>query len=121
MTICNPSVETKPIPVCTGTLTIGTIPDLNQAVKIFIEDITTGRIEKYDATSSGAGVVTVDLTDAEVSDKHTYQLHIEKTGTQNIYAITVGGEADQYYALHFFSAMDDGECFEMAAVTLERA
>lgn len=120
MSLCNTSIPTKPIPTCIGTLSIGTIPDLNQAVKIYIEDITTGRIEYYSATSTGAGLVTVDLTGVEFSDKHSYQIHIEKEGTQNIYSITVGGEADQYYQVRFFSAMDDGESYDMASVTLER-
>ncbi|MFA9219854.1 MAG: hypothetical protein ACEQSL_01565 [Sediminibacterium sp.] len=121
MSVCNPATETAPIPVCTGVLSIGIISDINQAVKVFIEDITTGRTEEYNRTSSNTGTVTVDLSDAEVSDTHSYQLWVEKINTQNVYDIIVGITTAKYYQLKFFSAMADGQCFEMVAVTLETA
>lgn len=125
MTLCNPGLPTKSLPTCLGVLTIGSIPDLNQAVHVVIEDVTTGRKEIYDVTSSGAGVVSVDLTDQEFSDSHSYQGWIFKTGNSidDRYAITVSGASDttEYLNLSFDSILNDGVSFSMATATLKAA
>lgn len=125
MSLCNTALSTKALPTCLGVLTIGTIPDLTTAVKIVIEDVTTGRREIYDVTSSGAGVVSVDLTGEEFSDSHSYQAWIFKTtnGIDDRYAITVSGASatTEYVQLSFELIKDDGDNFAMATATLKAA
>lgn len=123
MTVCNPSLATKPIPTCIENLSIGSIPDNNQAVFVIIEDITTGRREKYSATSDGSGIVIVDVSAAEFSDTHGYQGWIYKStdGIGDPYTITIGASTTEYFGLTFEKVFDDGELLYATSVTLEVA
>jgi hypothetical protein len=113
MTICNPSLPTKPITTCLENLTIGTIADFNQDVKVIVEDITTGRRGTYHATSDGAGLVVVDLSDSDFAESHSYQGWIVKDGDNisDAYSVTIGAETTQFFQLNFiaviYSAMDE--------------
>lgn len=125
MTLCSPALSTQSLPTCIEVLTIGTIPDLNQAVNVIIEDITTGRKEMFSSTSSGAGLVTVDLTGIQFSESHVYQMWIYKT-TNNIderYAVTVSGTSDtaELIGLNFEAIQDDGVTLSVATATVKAA
>lgn len=125
MSLCNTALETQSIPTCLGLLTVGTIPDLNQDVHVVIEDITTGRKELFDATSTGAGVVIIDLTEIQYAESHTYQAWIFKDGNgiDERYAVTVSGASatTEFIKLSFEAIMDDGVLLAVATTTLKAA
>ena len=47
---CTNCIEAKPIPVCSGTLLIGTVA--HAQVYVFVQNIATGYIVKHDVTKS---------------------------------------------------------------------
>ena len=123
MTVCNPSLATKPIPTCVGNLTIGTISDFNTMVSIIIEDITTGRREVYNSVSDGAGLVVANVESSEFSESHSYQGWVYKTvnGIGNPYTITIDASTTEYFALNFEQVFQDGVLMAQTDVTLEVA
>lgn len=125
MSLCNSALSTKALPSCLALLTIGTIPDLNQAVNVVIEDITTGRKELFDVTSSGAGVVIVDLSGITFAESHSYQAWIFRNGNgiDDRYAVTVSGASatTEFIQLSFETIEDDGVVLSVATATLKAA
>lgn len=59
---CNECSKTDAIPTCAATLVIGTVALLNTAMYVYVKDVTTGRLHMQPSTSSGAGVVSLDMT-----------------------------------------------------------
>lgn len=78
MSVCNPCLETDTLPVCIDSLIVGTISSLTTAVFIFVKDITTGKIVRFEETSDGAGLVTITGLDTEPDfmPNHSYELWI---------------------------------------------
>ena len=91
---CPTYINTKPVPVCCETLTIGTITALNTAVKVYITKSNGARIVQ-DTTSSAAGLVTLDMTDPESEFYNEYDgLYLVSIGTtlNDLYTITIGSQ-----------------------------
>ena len=118
MTVCIPSLQTKKIPECVLDLEIGTIPDNNTNVNIFIQDITTGARFIEQETSDGAGLVSVDLSAYEFSEAHSYELWITKQseGIDDKLDITIGTETEKTIALNFSRVFQGEDAFAANAV-----
>jgi len=93
---CPSYINTKPVPVCCDTLTIGTITALNTDVKVYITKANGARIVQ-ETTSSAAGLVTLDMTDPESEFYNEYDgIYLVSIGTDlnNLYTITIGSETN---------------------------
>ena len=73
---------------CIAVLTIGTITSLSTDVDVFLRNTATGRTDRFTATSSGAGLVTVDLSDFELLPNSSYVITIQIGGEYQ--EITIG-------------------------------
>ena len=77
MSVCDPCLQTQLIPVCVTNLTVGDIAALNTDVFVYIEDLTTGRLTRFDVTTDGTGAVIIVLTDRpDFMPDHAYELHL---------------------------------------------
>ncbi len=63
------------IPECTDQLTINGLA-LTTAYDIFIKDVSTRQLIRFQATSSGAGVLLVDVSSFTFSPAKAYELFI---------------------------------------------
>ena len=86
--ICTTSIITKPVQTCIATLTIGTISAINTNVFVRLYNTATGRTVIYTTTSSGAGLVSVDLSSSELLEKSTYKITVNTLS--QYYDITIG-------------------------------
>lgn len=98
MSVCDPCLQTQLIPVCVTNLTIGDIAVTDTDVFIYIKDITTGRLNRFEETSDGSGEVILDLTgEPDFMPDHAYELHITlkaATSIEDKELITVLNGAD---------------------------
>ena len=104
MTVCNPCTNTKPIARCITNLVIGIIPQINTPVKVYITNITTGRIIEYATTSAADGTVTIAITPQSFSEDHAYEIHIttaDATGINEKQDITIGEEVAECVNIRF--------------------
>ncbi|MDX1373376.1 MAG: hypothetical protein R3321_12955 [Nitrososphaeraceae archaeon] len=65
--ICNNCSRVKDIPSCVDAIVIGTISSLTTAVYIYFQD-QRGVVNRLTSTTSGAGLITLDLTDTGNDD-----------------------------------------------------
>jgi len=108
---------------CTTTLTVGTIANISTAIYIYIHDHTTDRLVRYSATSDGAGLVTVDLSDGQqYAEDHDYELYITLASATNIeekVSFTINAVAYSCVALNFKRAYDNDDVILSAVQTLK--
>lgn len=103
---CLTCQQTKQIPNCTDDLVLGIIDYVSTNVYIFIENVTTGRVERQEATSSPVGVVTLDLTDPNAhfySNSYAFEVHVslrDTTPTEKL-PIQLGGSTFDCFQLTF--------------------
>lgn len=71
-----PCLQSNPIPTCIELLSIGTIDNVNTAVVVFITNISTGRVDTFETTSDGAGLVEIDVSDFEINDGTNYKVEV---------------------------------------------
>lgn len=118
--ICEPKLKALPVTECIGTLTIGTVADVNQAFNVYIENVTTRQRNVYQVTSSPAGLLSVDLSDDEFSDLHTYELWatLANLTPEDSTTITIEGKSARIIQLRFTRVYQDGEQFPLATATL---
>lgn len=90
---CLTTLVTEPVNNCISLLTIGTISALNQDVVVQLKNTATGRIDAFDATSSGAGLVIVDLSEFELLANSAYMIRILNNLTP--YDITIGSDSSE--------------------------
>ena len=65
---------TKTYPLCITNLTLGTVTNLNTDHFIYIKNLATGRIVRLAATSDGAGLLTVDVSNEELMHNEGYEI-----------------------------------------------
>lgn len=91
---CNTCYQIE-IPECTDQLTINGLTNLT-AYDIFIKDVTVRELTRFQATSSGAGVLLVDTSSFTFSPAKGYELFVitpQNDGIENKEDITVSGTA----------------------------
>ena len=86
--ICTTSIVTRPVQTCIATLTIGTISALSTNVFVRLYNTATGRTVIYTTTTSGAGLVSIDLSGSELLEKSTYKISINTLS--QYYDVTIG-------------------------------
>jgi hypothetical protein len=90
--VCTP---TKPIIKCTTNLILGIIAETSADIWIHVRNITTGKLYRQSATSSGAGVVTLDKTKPSTyfySPNHAFELWVTLEESTFVESITIGAE-----------------------------
>jgi ribosomal 30S subunit maturation factor RimM len=121
---CPTCQETKPIPKCVDTLIIGAIEDDSTNIYIYVENLTTGRIQRIEATSGISGEVSLDLTDPDkefYSANFTYELWVTlRTGTINDKLdITILYTVADCFVLRFEEVFDGEDIAEFTEHELE--
>ncbi len=81
---CNSCNKAKDLLSCISTLTIGTIANLNTAVYVYIRNNTTGRLYRYETTSSNAGLVAVLINTQQWIPEHDHEVWITLQSATNI-------------------------------------
>lgn len=123
--VCTPCTKAKPIPTCITNLTIGTITALNTAVCVYIKNLTTGRLLRFSATSTGSGLVIVDISSQDWMPGHDYELWVTLASAVNIEDrenVTVSGTAYTCFELSFEYVLDTaGDPISYASQTLKIA
>lgn len=78
MTVCNPCLITDTIPVCVNSLVVGTISSLTTDVFIYIKDITTDVVVRFEEQTNGAGLITITGLDTQPDfmPDHSYELWV---------------------------------------------
>lgn len=124
MTICNPSLPTKAIPSCVGFIEVGDVTP-NTAVAVYLKDISTGLLMRFQETSNSSGRVVVDISNYDFTDKHAYDLWITPATEpiEDYMDITVSGATDttQFVQVKFMPVIEWDQMFNMSIVTLQAA
>lgn len=95
MSTCNPALLTKPLAICTSTITLGTCSVLSANVDVYLKNHTTGRIEKTTVATDGAGTISLDFNDKfNIMEKHDYEC----------WAVTADGGMEQFLDLNVSGA-----------------
>lgn len=81
---CSSCNKAKDLLSCISTLTIGTIANLNTAVYVYIRNNTTGRLYRYEVTSTGAGLVAVPINTQQWIPEHDHEVWITLQSATNI-------------------------------------
>lgn len=63
MSLCNPCKTLKNISLCTDSIVIGTVEELNTAYNLYFKSLATSKVYVYPVTSNGAGLITLTLPD----------------------------------------------------------
>lgn len=104
---CLTCEQTKLIPACTDTLTLGVIDFISTNVYIFVENITTGYQHRQDAVSNALGVVSVDLTlpnENFYSDSFSYEIWVtlrDVSQTEKLQITVAGGASFDCFDVSF--------------------
>lgn len=104
MSVCNPCTYTKPIAKCLTNLVIGTIPQVNTHVKVYIVNKTLDRTIEYSTISAVDGKVTIPVTPQRFSEDHSYEIRIttaDAIGVNESQDITIGDEMADCVQLRF--------------------
>lgn len=120
MSLCTPATKTKPITTCVGELTVGKVSYNLLWMYFLVKDLTTGRTFPMAFRTTNNGTVTVDLSEIEWSDKHSYKASVHKQdniSTQE--TIYLGGIDTKEVELNFVRCDEDGEAFSLPSVTLQ--
>lgn len=78
--LCSEYVKARSIPQCVTMLTIGSVDVLSDTVEVYLENEANGVIYLLTATTDGAGLVTLDLTDFELLSNSSYSVRVIKDG-----------------------------------------
>lgn len=126
MSICLPPLKTKPLPTCFTNLILGKVSYGNTNVSIFIEDITTGATNHFDATTAGDGTITLSTAASqfdgiEFSDTHSYKAWVtkESAGIKDQETIYVGAANGKEVELNFEKIGSDQDSYALVNVTIE--
>jgi len=90
---CLETLVVESVNSCIGLLTIGVISDNNTIVSVQFKNTATGRIDSFDATSNGLGLVVVDLSSFELIPNSAYMIRI--LNGLSSYLITIGGDSSE--------------------------
>jgi len=89
---CTTCLQSKPIPVCTEEIVIGTITDFATEVLVKIKNLSTSRVDYLTITSGGAGEITIAPANFPLM-AHAYQITVvEVDNPLTEKEITVDGE-----------------------------
>jgi len=96
--------RTEPVPRCTGDLTIGIVSNLVANIYVYVRNIATGRIERYNSLTDGAGSFDLDMTEAG----YFYDVHNSfelwttlRSAPETRLTMTVNGDSDTCLLLTF--------------------
>lgn len=111
---CSTCFTVNNIPLCTGTVNIGTIADTNTSVQILLTNLTTGRKEIITAGSDDTGLVSLVNTGNVLGlmAGHQYELSIilaTATNLNDTQIITIGDETTQCitFSVDSWNTVDD--------------
>jgi hypothetical protein len=109
---CTDCVPTKCLPACVSNVIIG-IFGIDTDYFIYIEDVTTGLLTRFDATSNGSGVLTWVLGDFQPMPDHSYMLWITEIN-QNI-----DKEVEITIPFGYYTTDSTADCLELSFVYVD--
>lgn len=118
---CSNCTKTNTVGQCPGSLVIGTVPYNSQAMYIYFENLSTGRVLRLSATSSIAGLLTVDITEIDFPANQDFEVHVSRDtdplDTQT--EITIGATEYDCLIVRFEKPLDnEGEPIAYGTQTL---
>lgn len=99
--LCTPHITTQPIPLCVSMITVGTIANLSASLKAQLKNTSTGYTSILDASSNGAGLVTIDTEGNNFSPNTTYILSLSITTGGDKIDVTISGQTENEIYLRF--------------------
>lgn len=98
--ICLDCLKSQLVPACTNDLVLGTIPDIDTDVIIYVRDVTTAKLHSFQfdinsvqIVSSGTGVVTLPMDTKFVwMQDHYYEVwvtHEDADSIEDMLTVTV--------------------------------
>lgn len=107
---------------CITTLTVGTAASHpNTDVYLYIRNNTTGRLYRYEVTTSNTGLISKDISAQQYMDGHNYELWVTLASATNIddrITFTVGSENVTCITLGFETVYADDDTLESSAQTI---
>jgi hypothetical protein len=98
MSACISCRNAKPLSKCGTVIIIGTITQLSTDVAIYVQELSTGRLTRYEATSDGAGVVACDFTNVKFNENSGYEIWLTLdtlySSLEDKIDFTITGETD---------------------------
>ena len=80
---CKTCPKAKPAQKCAAQLQIATTTLLSTAVYVYLESTSTGRIDRYAATTDGAGIVVIDTPEVATNSSYTIYVTDQTDTDQN--------------------------------------
>lgn len=120
MAVCAPCTLTEEVPSCLTNLIIGTISSTNTDVHVYQKHILTGRVVRYDVTTSGAGLVTIEVEDIMQDQIYEYWVVLDTaTSIEDRETITINADTYTCVTVPFVKVMQsDGDPQSYATITL---
>lgn len=102
MSVCSPCTQLKQISKCADSIIIGTVGSNNTEYHVYFKNLATGKIHRYDAISSVAGLLTITGT-FDFSNNQSYELWVNKvvTSVMNEQNLTIGATTATCYTISF--------------------
>lgn len=97
---CNTCEQIKPLNACGTYITIGTSTLLSTAVKVYAENLATGKQTVFDTTTSGSGRITLEHSFAWLPNV-TYKFWVTETNA---------GSPDVYHAITLMDGTTSASC-----------
>lgn len=104
MSACITCRNAKPLSKCGTVLTIGTISAINTDVAIYVQEVNTGRLSRYEATSDSNGLVSYDFTSIKFNENSSYEIWLTLdalySSLEDKIDFTILGDADAVQCVH---------------------
>lgn len=124
---CSPYSKFIDLPICLTTLVIGTATAATDYY-VYLRNITTGYLYRYEVTSDGAGLISLSIKDPDADGAaqflpvpdHNYEMWITTqaaTNTEANVSVTVNAIAYTGFAFSFFKVYETGT--DLAAYTTQ--
>lgn len=105
---------------CTDTIEIGYQATPNLDIAVYLKNVTTGRVTRYESTADGAGYFSIELNET-LNEKHLYEITITESGEtnpQNTLLITIDGNETCCVQFTAFAAYYMGDIDQWLTQTL---
>lgn len=100
VSFCNSCTPTADVAQCMTSFVIGTIANISTAVYVYVENKSSGKIDRFSVTSSGAGLVTLTRGSYVFMDDTPYEIWITLATADNVgqrLAFTISGASSSTF------------------------
>lgn len=118
---CSTCTKTKKLTQCVNEISIGTIAEVDTEVYIYLKLVATGRVERHEATSDGAGLVVLNSTDITFMSGMLYEVWVglRTTSVEDKLPVTIDSVEYDCFQVEFERVWTGAEMEAATSETIE--